>query len=853
MLFFLAAPGMAQLLTSPEWSAAKNIAKKRWPKAERLLRKALHKDSLNVVARHMLSVYFFKRDNPAYHTDSAYQHVTKALLQYSLLSLREKQKLKRFPLDSTRIIFLREQIDSAVFAEVKTIHTEDAYIRFLKEHPYAHQRNEASQLRDEVAYMDALNKNTHEAFRDFLNKYPLASNVADAQKKYERLLYEARTSDKRLASYERFLGEYPETPFRREIEQHIFELFTRSGEMERYLSFLQLYPSSHLVKKARDILFHILQEHEDSQTALFLTDSLRHILQLQESYLVPFLKNGKFGFMDKNGKEVVRPTFENLSEEYKCGNITEDMIALPDRILARNGESIFNGEVEEIGDLGTGFLNVRSNGCNILLHKSGFVVDSCITSAKVLNNQLLGILKDQQWKLTALTGRRLLPDTWDEVLINGNVVALKRKNNWYLVTLRELTAAAEDYVLVLPTPYEEIKMLPQGLIWVKTQGAQGILNQTLKEFIPLSNHILTPSFFGFVSHSEQGYSIYDRSGEQSSSFDRVSLHEPWTAVRKDGSWYVFDTEVHAYKSPPYDSVRFEGAFMLGISSDTLSVHFTEGPRHGFKLPQAATFIPGKDSTSFLSIESEGKKAIYNAKGKKLFTVICDQIQYAGEDFFIIHKKEKKGLVNADGKVILPAEYDAIGSVTDHVVSLLRSMKFGMYHMAQRKLIKPQYDKNLVPYVNRLAAYRDGAYRFINWDNKPEGSIEFEELQYWNDTTALLKKDQLWSFYTFATRETQHANIKSVTFIRDTPDEKLAIIRLENSFGVVSNKKGWVIPPNFSDLVNVGSAEEPLFFTEKHIEEASVFVVIYYDRNGTFLRREVYQEAEDYEKIYCTEN
>jgi hypothetical protein len=90
-------------------------------------------------------------------------------------------------------------------------------------------------------------------------------------------------------------------------------------------------------------------------------------------------------------------------------------------------------------------------------------------------------------------------------------------------------------------------------------------------------------------------------------------------------------------------------------------------------------------------------------------------------------------------------------------------------------------------------------------------------------------------------------------IRDTPDEKLAIIHQPNAFGVVSNKRGLVIPLSFSDLVNVGSPEEPLYFTEKHVEEASVFVVLYYDRNGKFLRREVYQEAEDYEKIYCPDN
>jgi hypothetical protein len=852
VLLFLAAQSRAQILASPERAAAGSIAKKRWSKAESQLRKALRKDSLNVVARYLLSGWFFKRENPAYNTDSSYHEVMRALSYYPLLSSKIREKMKRFPLDSIRMIRLREQVDSTIFRDVKNIHTEKAYIQFLRDHPFAREKNEALQLRDEVAYLDAINNNTHEGFLDFLNKYPLASNAPEARKKYERLLYESRTNDRHLSSYEQFLQEYPETPFRNEIEKHIFELFTLSGEAERYLSFLQAYPSSHLAKKAQNILFHILQEQDDPQAAeLFLTDSLRQVSLLQESYLAPFLKNGKFGLIDKNGHEVVAPVLENLSDEYKCGNIKEDIIGLPGRILARNGKTIFIGETEDIDDVGSGFLLVTSKGCNIVLHKSGFVADSSVTRARVLNNRFLAILQDSAWRLVALNGKRLVPETWDDVLIQNNVVALKKKSLWYLVTLKQLATAAEEYSLPLPTHYEEVKMLPNGLIWTKIQGLQGILDQTLQEVIPLSDHVLTPSFFGFLARSQDGYAIYDLSGKQASSFEQISLHEPWLAVRKNGLWRLFDPYLQEYQSPVYDSIRFEGPFVLGTSSDTLSVHFNTTHRQSFKLPLVTAFIPGKDSTSFISIESEGKKTVYNASGKKLFTTTYDQIQYAGEDLFIVHKKEKKGLINKDGKMILPIEFDAIGSASNHVISLLRNMKFGLYQITQGKLIKPQFDKNLIPYTTRLvAAFRDGLYSFINWDNKPEGAIQFEEIQYWNDTTALLKINQQWSFYTFATKTVLHPNIKAIRMIRDTPDEKLAIIQQPNAFGVVSNKRGLVIPLSFSDLVNVGSPEEPLYFTEKHVEEASVFVVIYYDRNGKFLRREVYQEADDYEKIYC---
>ncbi|HZX74971.1 MAG TPA: hypothetical protein VFE57_11150, partial [Cyclobacteriaceae bacterium] len=71
-------------------------------------------------------------------------------------------------------------------------------------------------------------------------------------------------------------------------------------------------------------------------------------------------------------------------------------------------------------------------------------------------------------------------------------------------------------------------------------------------------------------------------------------------------------------------------------------------------------------------------------------------------------------------------------------------------------------------------------------------------------------------------------------------------------GVVSNVHGVVLPSNFSSIANVGSAEAPLYFAEKHVEEAEIYVVIYYDQHGKLIRRQVYEEDE-YDKIVCEDN
>jgi hypothetical protein len=180
------------------------------------------------------------------------------------------------------------------------------------------------------------------------------------------------------------------------------------------------------------------------------------------------------------------------------------------------------------------------------------------------------------------------------------------------------------------------------------------------------------------------------------------------------------------------------------------------------------------------------------------------------------------------------------------------MQFGLFSVKGGKLINPEYGKNIVQYNGEvLTGYKQGAWGFIDWQNKPIGKFEFEEIQYWNDSLALVKKDAEWMMMDIKKRLVVFGGIKTVKYIRDSPEEKLVIVNIDGKFGVLSNIKGVVIPINFTDLVNVGSADAPVFFTEKHVEEASVFVVIYYSGAGKFLRKEVY-EADDYERIYCSE-
>lgn len=850
---------------APERSALKAMQKKRWEKAENVLRKSIRKDSINALARYYMSSYFFKPGNPSFSLDSAYLYITQSLEDYEKASARERDRMQRFAIDSSSLISFRAAIDSAAFEQARMENTEEAYIMFLEKHPFAAQQKQAMDLRDEMAYLNALKTNTYEGFLHFLKKYPLAVRAGEARQKYELLLYEARTRDRRLQSYENFLNEHPETPYRKEIEQNIFELFTLSGKVERYLAFIETYPASDQVKRAYDILFHILREKENLEwPGLFLSDSLQNIHRLQQNYLVPFLKGEKFGFIDKTGKEIIPPMIDHLNEEYRCGNVTEDIIVLSDRILARDHSIVYRGAVEEVDDLGSGFLKLKSGNCYIVIHKSGFIIERCAQDAKVADNRFVTLLKEGQWSIYAFTGRKIIPEVWQEITTHENIIALKKDDLWHLFTPDQLLQMADQQKIFPGRAVDEIKILPKGLILAKSGKKQAVLGQTLEEIIPFEIQEITPTFFGFVGKSADGFHIYNTSGKQVGFAEDIVMNDPWLAVINRDSSYLFDPAKSVYLSRGYDSLKFEGPFALGIKGDTTDVYFTDQRHLQFVQPIKAQFIPGKDSTSFLCVETSEilisrnrrkttlqRKTLYSRTGNKLFTGEYDQLHHAGQNLFIVHRKEKKGIVDITGKIVLPVVYDAIGSITGNVISLLGAMKFGLYDVELRKLIKPQYDKNLIPYNTRLvAAFRNGRYSFIDWSNKSDNPETFEEIRYWNDTVALVRNDQRWMLYDVNAGSSLLNNVKQFNMIKDQPDEKLAIFQQGNAFGVLSNKKGTVIPITFSDVVNVGSAEEPLYFTEKHVEEASIFVVIYYDKNGKLLRREVYREAEDYEKIYC---
>lgn len=853
VLFALILPGLGMAQFGAEHAAMNSLRKGKWERAKGQFAKAIRKDSLNAGAHYGLSLYFFTPNNPNFQIDSAYWYVMKASSDYQLATSKQQDRLRKFPLDSVILIRHREKIDSAAFERAKSLNTEMAYIDFINRFPMAMQLNRAAELRDEVAYLDALKENTYESFFHYLEKYPVSGRAVEAKARYEKLLYEAKTKDKKLVSYELFLSQYPATPYREEVEQHIFEVSTASGDLQAFEKFIKKYPASSSVNKARNILYHLYSEDERSIPTSFLNDSIRKLQALEKFYLVPFLKGDLFGFMNEQGEEIIKPLAKEIDDAYRCGNITEEILVIENKIMARNGSVLYQGEILEVDELGLGFIKVTEQTCVKIIHYSGYTIGSndCFQDAKLLGKNYLAIQKDKRWSVWSLTGRMLLPFEWSEMQLFTGVLALKKSVKFKLIRLKDLARVADQVSLNYSRDYDEVKSWPNGMVWVRSGAEQGVLNQNLNEWISLGNQDLTPSFFGAVSKVTNGYRLHDNTSASSTLFYRVKVNQPWVSVQHEGAWRLIDPVTRQFQSSTYDSISFLGPFVIGLRNDSLRVYLSKANFVEALNTVKVQFLPGRDSLFFLLIEEGEKKTLFNSKGERVFTVHFDRIEYNNEGFFTVIKREKRGLISLDGKTVIPPEYDAMGTVNQGLVAVLKDRKFGILDAVHKREIKSEYEKNITRYnAARMIAFKNGFYSLIGWDNKPVVPFEFEEIRYWSDSSALVKKNFNWIIYNFVEKKIILDKIKTFKWVLDTDQEKIMILQQENSYGVMSNKRGVIIPATFTDIVNLGSATVPLYFTEKHVEEASIFVVIYYDKNGKQLRRQVY-EAEDYERVYCS--
>ena len=837
--------------------AVSRMQEGKWAAAEQILKKELAKDSTDLEAGMLYSQYFFFADNPAYNLDSASARARRCLAIFSKLPPKQVERLARISIDSAAIVTLKTEIDSAAFEAAKKENTVTAYEGFMARFPDADQVEMSRELMYEVAFLGALRLNTPKGFGDYLNRFPESPRSAEVKERYDLLVFEETTRDGKLSSYRKFVEAHPQSAHCRVAERRIFEMSTASGEPETFREFLSQYPASAYSDRARNILYYLSQEPGAKR---FVSDSLASLAKLNSGYWVPFFKNGLYGFMDEYGKETFAPRFVSIDSVYRCGNIREDVILTSDGLFSRGGHKLLNVHPDRSSQVGPGFLFVTAEGCGTVVHKSGFTIGpACIAEARAIADQFIAVRERKHWKLYAFNGVQLSTDEYEDVAFEDKLVILTRSGKKLLTTADQWAAAAEGNPIDVSLVFDEVRAWGDGNLVVKNGALEGVIDQDLKFVIALDRQTLVKTTSGFVRSKDGQKRVVGVLPEvEQQSFDNVIDYGNWMVLANGDKSLLYRVSTRSVAAVGLDSVWLRSKIPFATRNDSLMVFGLSGRPAMFESGAPVTFIKSRDTLVYYWVQDKKTRSVFDALiNRKLFSAEFEDIESIGGGLFIIKQKNKKGqvklgLAGKDGKLVLLSEYDAIIPSTPRYLSLLKDKQFGLYDISRKLLLKASYERNLLPYSDKYFIAFKGAYGLINAKEEPVTAFEFDEIRFWNDTSAWVQKNHSWSVYCISDKTTKLTRVRSFQSLRDSDEEKIVRIQQDNHFGIVSSVHGVIIPATFSEVVNVGSPEKPFYFTDKRVEEAEIDVVIYYDYRGKLIRKQVY-EADEYEKIYCEDN
>lgn len=846
----------------------KALEKEKFEKAEGLFRKALEKDSINAGAHYGLSLLYVSESYEEYNIDTAYAHILWSIDQYKSLDSLGKtiKKLRKRGIVDSVLHNQKHAVEALAFEHVSNTNTIEAYNYFIQYYATARQAAEAVSIRNELAFERARRINTYDAYKDFIDTYPNAAQIEKASELYEFLLYEKKTKSRKLESYVSFLKEHPNTNYTLDALENIFELYTIGNQKESYLSFIQAYPNNPFAKKAINYLYHITKHREgisffEEQYTQLISDSLRMIIEIDKSTLFPIYQQGLYGFANLHGEVVIPPTYSAIDEDYLCGYIPDDYLLVTNRarreIVNHLGELIFEYDNELIMPLGDGLLLSGKMGKYGILHVAGYSVAEVVyDTLEVLDKQYIKYAAKGKWGILSYTGRKITEAIYDDIFMADKFTIFESMGKLGIANDQLLFQLANQEIAQVPMPYDDYYLLDNNLILAITGIEQVVLDHRLETVVPKAAWEIHQLQEGWLMKQDGRFRYFfkDLAPLSQEPHEAASYRGSWLALLKNGKWALLNQRENAFPEYAYDSVNLlANTFALGVQGDATSIIFQN--MESITLARAATVqvlstgMRTGNVTEYAVVSNPGNfKLLYDANGKQIISGQYNDISMTGP-YFVLERNGKKGLADSTGKILLQISYDGIGNYDNGFVATLRNQKFGLYNPVRGIDIRPQHDIGLRLYNDSLyIASKNGRLGIIDKNNREVLPFQFDQVTLWNDSLALVEVDKQWAVFNIPTKKAEVEGISSLRYVSENPS-KQAIVSKDAQYGVISDRILELLPPTYDDILNLGTSEQPIYFAEKRVREAGLFVVIYYNGEGEVIHKQTFSE-EDYDHIYC---
>jgi len=649
-----------------------------------------------VAGTYGLSIIYQRHDNPFYNVDSAYNCIIESLTHYPLLNERKRLKYKKYGIDSLAIIRQRDLISEQLFERAVDVNSIYGFQDFIEKNPWHPSVNKAINYRDSLYFFEMHSIGKSSNYSQFLNTYPHSNYSKRAKQLFDKTFYQEQTIKDNINAYLTFLSVAPQSPFKVDAEDRIYELATQDKSSKAFSDFITIYPLNRNVNKAWRMLYaYKLQDNyskENIQSFLVAypdypyKNDAENELKLEAVDFLRIRDGEKWGFISVDGKYLI-PTKFDFVEDFSEGlalvrredslyyisksgitliNLDCDdafsfkngyaIIEKNDKLglINRVGERIINTIYDDLGNVFEGMSFFEENGKYGFFTKKGIkMIAPVFSDVSNFKNGIAVVKSIEKYTLIDKFGTPILTSRYDKVKqLDSNTLAVNQNGLWGVISMLEDTlvpfqytfikSASRDFYLVEKN--EEFNFITKTTgqliseTWFQTFDEYREICEFDREYVKIK--------------SENGYNFLNLNGTLlfKNNYAQLGKFKNYIAFQTNGSWGVLDTLGNVVIKPIYD----------------LTSSF--------------------DLTGSI-VELYPFKGVLNSKSEILFDLVFEELEMLNDSLLIVKSVLGYGLLNLRGDTLIQFNNKLIEPYSNSVVRIVNTDQIKYYNFVKQNWIK----------------------------------------------------------------------------------------------------------------------------------------------------------------------
>ena len=824
----------------------KMLDKNDFEKAEKLIIKEYEKDPNNPGVPYLHAKLLFTQNYYGYNADSAQAVISKARVLWDSASPEMQKELTEVGITTEAIDSVTTGVRSHLFKRTLQNLSVESINDHLGKYPDSPNRDALIFKRDSIDFEASAKYNTKEAYVQFIESHPFSSFMMRADSILDFMRYSDLERDGVLNDYYAFRTKYPISRHMGKVEEYILKISTASHDPLDLETFIKNAKTEEWKGRAKNLLFFM---NPDSD--LLLSDSLKNAKMIQKENLIPTVDQNGIGFLNESGTIRIENRFSSIQEGVKCEVISDSWIFVQDdsggKIILKDGFTLFD-QVQDYKDVSNSVGMLKKSGAWYLFHKSGFqMIESPIESAEVFDNHWIKVKKDSKWGLYTLSGLPIADIKYEDIYPLGDFWVFEKNGQIAVYTEEKILKECKERKLSFSFEFDDVELVRDDLLIGFKGDQECLLDKELKILIPWGNYEIFPDPSGWFLKSDRGYFLYDSSDEGGTkrNYSYLESNEGWLALQTEDDWILIPRSDSLSPTRSYDSIRLINPYAALLFQDNnKNLLFSGGKLIKLGTHSIKSF---PENPEYLSIRNKQALGLYDKRGSLVFDGNYDEINFLTDTLLKVEKRGKLGLISTSGELILNPVFDILDE-KEGLITTLNKRKIGCYDLFNKVLIRSDYDARITKIGSFYNVKKDNKFGLIDSNEVEVMSFSYDEIIQWNDTSYLVKKDDLYQIVNLD-EEALTEPFSRYELLLENSEHKIFSYAQEGKLGMRSNEKGELLNPAFTDILNIGTEDRAIFLADQHLSWAKYHVVCYLNESGELLFSNAYRE-EEFEKIIC---